>query len=78
MSELQVAYEAAKNVTVVSLLLFFIIGGVRKWWVFGWVYEAKDQECKELKSIVFQQLNLNEGAVEAIRNLQGGGGRRAS
>jgi hypothetical protein len=77
MNELQMAAGLAERVTVVALLIFFIIGGVRKWWVFGWAYEAKDQECKELKSMVFQQLNLNEGAVEAIRTMQGGG-RRAS
>jgi hypothetical protein len=67
MSELQVAYEAAKNVTVVSLLLFFIIGGVRKWWVFGWVYEAKDQECRELRNVVLSQFNVNESAVDAMK-----------
>jgi hypothetical protein len=65
MNEIQVVYEAAKNVTVVSLLVFFIYGGIKKWWVFGWVYQASEEERKELKAIVFRTLNLAEEAVKS-------------
>jgi hypothetical protein len=74
-TEFAVVYEAAKNVTVVSLLIFFIVGGVKKWWVFGWVYEASEAERRELKSIVYRTLDV---AQEAAAKIPQQSGRRMS
>ena len=46
-----------------ALLLIIIVGGYRKWWVFGWLYRDKDDEARYWRDIALRALNVGEAAV---------------
>jgi hypothetical protein len=33
------------------LLVAVVYGGIKRWWVFGWIYEVKAKECEEWKEL---------------------------
>lgn len=33
------------------LLIAVVFGGIKKWWVFGWIYEEKAKDCEEWKGL---------------------------
>lgn len=41
----------ADKVTSIGLLLVFVIGFVRGWWVPGWVFKAKEKESDDWRDI---------------------------
>ena len=46
-----------------ALLLIIIVGGYRKWWVFGWAYRDKADETRYWRDIALRALNVGEAAV---------------
>ena len=44
--------DAAQKLGVISLLLLALIGGVKKWYVFGWQYDELKAERDELWKLV--------------------------
>lgn len=55
----------ANSLGVVALLLLIIIGGYRRWWVFGWLYDQKVQECEYLRASNQKMLELS-GRTAAV------------
>ena len=51
---------------VVSLLLTFIVGGIRRWWVWGWQYDDLRKSHDEWKTIALAGSNLSRRAVEIV------------
>lgn len=53
-----------KDAGIVGVLFIFIIGGVKKWWVWGWQYreyrEYAEAEIKYWRSATFRSLNVSE------------------
>lgn len=49
---------------VTGILLVILVGGARKWWVFGWQYDAKCKECDEWKSAAKSSTSAAEEAVK--------------
>ena len=47
-----------------ALLLIIIVGGYRKWWVFGWAYRDKFDEAARWQDIALRALNVGEAAVQ--------------
>jgi hypothetical protein len=60
----------ANSLGVVTLLLIIIIGGYRRWWVFGWLYDQKVQEVEFLRQSNQKMLDLSgRGVAVATRAL---------
>ena len=57
----------------VGLLVFLLVavvwGGRKRWWVFGWVYEAKVRECEEWKNLALSGTRAAESGVRTIERL---------
>jgi len=56
---------------VVGILVIILAGGLRQWWVFGWLYRATIEERNEWKQIALRGVNLAEKGVakdEITRN----------
>ena len=56
-----------RDAGVSGLLLFALVGGFRKWWVFGWVHKEKCKECDEWKSLAMQSVALSERGTRLAR-----------
>lgn len=51
---------------VVGLLAFAIVGGYKGWYVFGWQYRAKEDECDDWKRIALRGMDLAETSVTTL------------
>jgi hypothetical protein len=56
---------------IIGLLAFIIIGGSRKWWVFGWQYKDLQDRCEKIESsnamwmqLALRGVNVTEKLVE--------------
>lgn len=56
---------------VTGLLLVIILGGIRRWWVFGWIYKESEERCEmvakerdEWKALALRSTNLAESLSE--------------
>lgn len=65
--------EAARNITVVGLLFLAMVGGYKQWWVYGWLYKAKEAECEkksleiaEWKKLALDQMQTVRDAVHVV------------
>lgn len=63
--------ELADKLGVVALLLLIMVGGARRWWVFGWTYndlstqhETLRGEKNEWKELALRSTNLAESLNE--------------
>lgn len=63
-SELVNAVRALIDLGVTGLLAFALIGGSRKWWVFGWQYELLIAERDKWEAIATRGLGVAERAVK--------------
>lgn len=63
--------EYASRIGVVSGLLLIVVGGIRKWYVFGWYYEALEKERNEWRRVALSQLQaLQQSQQLAESNVQ--------
>ena len=67
--------KMASQAGVIGLLLIILVGGFRKWWVFGWQYkDAQDQikkveaERDDWRNLALHGTNLAEQTVSLFRN----------
>lgn len=49
---------------VVVLLVLILVAGAKKWWVWGWVYDAKSKEADEWKRVALGGTGLAEKATD--------------
>jgi hypothetical protein len=56
----------ASKIGLGSLLIVILYGGARRWWVFGWYYDAKVMECEALQERLDRVAGLTERTVETI------------
>lgn len=45
---------------LVAMLLFFLWGFVKKWWVFGWTYDEKAKSHDEYKALALKLAGVAE------------------
>lgn len=80
MSDLGQILDIAQKITITGGLLLVIWGGVRKVWVWGWLYlkssedyearlAAKDKEILEWQQRALDQMALTKGTVESLQKL---------
>lgn len=58
--------EALSAAGVTTLLIFILIGGWRRWWVFGWAYREKDNECERWKALAMRSLVVSEDIASSF------------
>lgn len=56
------------------LLVAVVWGGRKRWWVFGWVYDAKAAEAAEWKALALSSTAASEAGVRTIEKVVGNGG----
>jgi hypothetical protein len=56
--DLGVILDVVQKGGMVGLLLAILVGGMKRWWVFGWVYEDKDKQLveKQRESDMYREL----------------------
>lgn len=56
----QTIFDWIQSGGIIGLLLFVLIGGARKWWVFGWQYNDLQERCKKIEesNAMWMQLAL--------------------
>lgn len=60
------ALDAIQKAGLIGLLLFFIIGGQRGWWIFGREYDAVREERDTWKQIALDNLGLQSKTVDVL------------
>jgi hypothetical protein len=57
---------------IIGLLLFILVGGARKWWVFGWQYKDLDERLEKIEQsntmwmqLALRGVNVTEKLVDA-------------
>jgi hypothetical protein len=65
--ELSSILELADKAGVILMFLLVILGGLKKWWVFGWVYREHERELyrqvEEWKALAMSGTELAAKAV---------------
>jgi hypothetical protein len=54
---------------ITGLLIFALIGGFRRWWVFGWHYKEVVRDRDEWKSLAMGGTHLAERSVKIAREV---------
>lgn len=61
--------QTVRDAGVSGLLIFALIGGFRKWWVFGWIYKDVCKEKEEWKQLALHGTNLSETSVQVAKKV---------
>lgn len=62
---------------IIALLIVIIYGGIKQWWVYGWMYRSQQAELEEWKRLALSGTLLAEKAVELQAKLPARRGREA-
>lgn len=54
-----------KGGLVIGMVLI-LIGGYRRWWVFGHHYAEKDRECEQWKQLALNGHLINQHAISTL------------
>lgn len=49
-----------RDLGITGLLVAILYGGAKRWWVFGWLYEAKTREADEWKTLALRGTHIAE------------------
>lgn len=60
--------DTIRSAGVTGLLAIAIVGGFRRWWVFGWQYKACEEEKVEWRRLALGGTNLTEKAVQVAKD----------
>lgn len=52
---------------VVALLILILLGGVRRWWVFGWVYREEKERSQEWRSLALSGTKIAEAIADQAK-----------
>lgn len=53
-----------ENASVIVLLLVALMGGAKRWWVFGWTYQAMVEDRDEWRRIALDGARLVDRGAE--------------
>lgn len=51
------------------LLIAVVFGGIKRWWVFGWIYEEKNKEVEEWKALAKAGTSAAEAGVRTVEHV---------
>lgn len=52
---------------VLGVLILAIIGGYRRWWVYGWLYKQMEQERDDWRNLALHGTKIAEQTVDLFR-----------
>lgn len=52
---------------MLALLIVILVGGHRKWWTFGWIYQEKAREAEEWKERAWRSANTTDKALDVAQ-----------
>ena len=55
----------ANSLSVVAVLVLILLGGFKRWWVFGWHYKQVEQEKNDWRELALKGTSLAEELTEA-------------
>jgi hypothetical protein len=59
---------AAKDFGIAGFLILILVGGYRKWWVWGWLYEQKSKEAERWQDLALSSTSLAERVADLADN----------
>lgn len=59
--------HALSEAGLVTLLVLILIGGQRKWWVYGWQLEESERRADEWKAMAQEGRHVTATAVDLAR-----------
>lgn len=66
--------DVAQKATVVTILLVVLYGGIKQWWVFGWLYkqevgrnDALEEKNQRLQEAAFRAAGVAEETVAILK-----------
>jgi hypothetical protein len=67
-----VVFSASRDVTIVIMLIVFIVGAWRQWFVFGWTFDESRAEVAKLRELHSRALDaaldvVHEGEVDEFK-----------
>lgn len=68
MPEIPQLLKAVSDAGVIGLLVVFVVGIVRRWWVPGWLYREKEAECNVWKELALQGTRLTGAAIKVAEH----------
>lgn len=74
MPEIPQIIKAVSDAGIIGLLIVFVIGGVRKWWVFGWMYRELEAERDVWKELALKGTKLTGAAIKVAERRRAGAG----
>lgn len=51
------------SASVLVLLVLVLYGGLKKWWVYGWLYEQTRNDLREAKDLLYTSQGLADRAL---------------
>lgn len=60
-----------RDAGVIGLLVMIILGGYKKWWVWGYLYEEAKKEADEWKEIALKGTELADRMVDISKKRRG-------
>lgn len=57
-------YNIIQTGGVTALLILIIVGGWKRWWVFGWQYKAVEESNIRWMELALKSVNLTESLDE--------------
>lgn len=61
--------ETIRAAGITGLLVIALIGGWRRWWVFGWHYKEVARERDEWKKLALGGTHLAERSIQVAREI---------
>lgn len=56
---------------IIGVLVFVILGGARRWWVFGWQYRDLQERCEKIETSNAMWMQLALRGVNVTEKLVG-------
>lgn len=55
---------------VIAILAFIIVSGFKRWWVFGWVFDAEVQRGKEYKHMAYHAMGITKKMLDPASDVE--------
>lgn len=60
-------YDILQSGGVIAVLLIFVVGGMKRWWVWGWQYRQIEEQNAKWMELALRSTNLAESLDELAR-----------
>jgi hypothetical protein len=61
--------RVANSVSVVALVLLILYAGYKRWWVWGWTFDAETKRGEQWRTMALNSTSTTESAIDSAANL---------